>query len=408
MRSRQLRRTFPMKWLSRRCVPPLLGLAVVLLAAACQCAWPAGQGVGGTATTASGSATTAVSRSGDGGAAVTGAIAYRESIALPPGTTLEVELRDVSRVDGPSQLIARLIMAVQGRGPVAFHLEYDRADIRPDSTYAVQASIMYADGSLAFVTDTAYEVITQGRPDEVDIVLVMVSPPPAGVAAGITPVAGEWVVVPAAIRKVEVEEYEAGYLLTVTYRLPGGEDCSRHTGLTAELVGTNFRILVNNLEKRADDGSPACASPPREEAVEIPMEGPFTPGAAYLVRVNERLTNSFTPPPAEYVDPVVVPSPIEEAELLILERFPPVYNVRVVSALPLGSSCSAFNGYAVERRETGRIGVLVTHHETRAADVVCTEDDPLVETTVPLGGDLEPGREYAVDLNGQTLTFRAQ
>ena len=173
-------------------------------------------------------------------------------------------------------------------------------------------------------------------------------------------------------------------------------------------MGTSFYILINNLEKRGEDGSPACASPPREEEVEIPMEGPFTPGEAYVVRVNDRWTNSFTPPPAEYEDPVAVPSPIEEAELLVLEKFPPLYEVRGVSGLPSGSRCSASNGYAIERTETGRISVLITHHETRAANAACTGDYPLVETTVPLGGDFEPGREYVLDLNGEPLTFRAQ
>ena len=169
---------------------------------------------------------------GDGGA-VTGTVAYGEDIALSPGSTLEVELHDVSLIDAPSKVIARQAIAVQGWGPFSFRLEYSRADIRPGNTYAVQARITHADGSLAFTTDTAHEVITEGRPDRVDLILAMVAPPPTALPAGITPLPGEWLVAPSPIRKVEIEEYDEGYLLTAVYSLPGGEDCSRLNGLTA-------------------------------------------------------------------------------------------------------------------------------------------------------------------------------
>ena len=35
---------------------------------------------------------------------------------------------------------------------------------------------------------------------------------------------------------------------------------------------------------------------------------------------------------------------------------------------------------------------------------VCTADYPLVEAVVPLGDDLEPGAEYTVSVNSDTVT----
>ena len=52
---------------------------------------------------------------------------------------------------------------------------------------------------------------------------------------------------------------------------------------------------------------------------------------------------------------------------------------------------------------------MVTHHEVVDPGVACTADYPIVETTVPLGSDFEPGKEYTVTVNSDvTLTFVAE
>ena len=58
-------------------------------------------------------------------------------------------------------------------------------DINSRNTYSVSARIEESDGRLAFINDTAYDVITGGNPDRVDMVLVLVEPPPEMVD-------GEW------------------------------------------------------------------------------------------------------------------------------------------------------------------------------------------------------------------------
>ncbi len=350
---------------------------------------------------------TTVSQANIADDAVTGTIAYREDVLLPPGARLEVELRDVSLTDVASTLIAQNQYAVEGKGPFPFRVEYDGSLIEPGAVYAVEARIVYESGALGFATDTAYEVITGGRPDEVDMVLVMVSPPQAS-PPEVTPLAGGWQVVPARIGKVETKPLDGGYLLIVTFLLPGGEDCSELHRKSVEMVDTNIDIRVTSREKLGEDGAPACATPPQQVDVEVLMDGPYTPGQRHIVRVNGVIASSFTPPPAGYENPTVAPSPVEEADLMILEKFPPAYQVRVVSALPLGSSCSSFNGYAIDRSVEGAIKIQITHHEDRNPNAACTRDRPLVDTTVPLGEDVESGREYSVDVNGRMLTLRGQ
>ena len=67
--------------------------------------------------------------------------------------------------------------------------------------------------------------------------------------------------------------------------------------------------------------------------------------------------------------------------------------------MPSGSSCSQFNGYEIRRGESETVEVRITHHEVSDPMVVCTTDYPIVETTVPLGSNFEPGVEYTVVVN---------
>ncbi len=424
-----------MPGIGRRIVLGVLCLVAVLLASACG-AEPPSPGAGGDAgptarptpgspaataaapnpadgaapagSPTSDSATTVANRNDGDAAAITGVISFPEGVELPPGSAMTVELRDVSLTDVASTLVASADVIVQGRGPIPFRLAYDREAIRPGNTYAVQASVTYPDGSLGFTTDTAYEVITQGGPSELEIVLALVSPPPANAPTDATIPAGDWFVVTAPVSRVDIAPHEDGYLLTATYLLPGGEECSRLQDLTAELVDAEIYARLNILAKRDSDGSASCASPPREASESVAVAGPFAAGESYRVRANERLTNGFTPPPEHYVNPATLPSPIMATELRILEKFPPVYQVMVVSALPKGSGCSAFNGYDIDRVEPGRINVRITHHEDRADAIACTQDYPSVETVVDLGDGLESGQEYVIDVNGETLAFVAQ
>ncbi|WP_422059191.1 YbaY family lipoprotein [Sphingopyxis sp.] len=96
--------------------------------------------------------------------AVTGSIAYRERIALPPTAQIEVRLDDVSLADAPARNMATQSFAAEGKQvPFAFSLTVDRADIDPRHSYAVAARITDADGTLLFITDTRNSVAFDER-----------------------------------------------------------------------------------------------------------------------------------------------------------------------------------------------------------------------------------------------------
>ena len=111
-------------------------------------------------------------------ASVSGTVAYRERLALSPDAMLIVELRDVSYADAAAPLIARQTISGPGQVPIKFKVGYNSQDIDSRNRYSISARIVESDGRLAFTNDTAYEVVTHGNPDKVDMLLVLVEPPP--------------------------------------------------------------------------------------------------------------------------------------------------------------------------------------------------------------------------------------
>ena len=113
-----------------------------------------------------------------GGSSVSGTVTYRERIALTPDARLIVQIRDTSYADAAAELIAEQVITDPGQVPISFEVDYDPDAIDSRNTYSVSARIEEADGRLAFINDTAYDVITRGNPKTVDMVLVLVEPPP--------------------------------------------------------------------------------------------------------------------------------------------------------------------------------------------------------------------------------------
>ncbi|NEQ47755.1 MAG: hypothetical protein F6K00_31185 [Leptolyngbya sp. SIOISBB] len=103
--------------------------------------------------------------------AITGTVTYRERIALPPDATVVVTLEDVSRADTHSTVIAGDIIHTSGQQvPIPYSVTYDPADIVPQNRYVVRAQIFY-DGDLSWTSTTAYPVITQDNPTDVEIMV---------------------------------------------------------------------------------------------------------------------------------------------------------------------------------------------------------------------------------------------
>ena len=110
---------------------------------------------------------------------------------------------------------------------------------------------------------------------------------------------------------------------------------------------------------------------------------------------------SDTPAPGR----IVVDAPIDEADLIIRESFPPQYAVRIVSGIPDG--CHEFNDIATSRNGA-TIEIKVTNTKVDDPDAICTQIYGMHEETVELGSDFDAGVQYIVLVGDKTLTFTGE
>lgn len=331
-------------------------------------------------------------------AAVSGTVTYRERIALTPGARLVVELRDVSLADAAAPLIARKTIENPGQVPIAFRVEYSRADVNSRNTYAIQASIIESDGRLAFTNDTAYDVITRGNPSKVDMLLVLVEPPPEQVEEGQD--WRTWVEVPATVTWANLLPNEQEPLLRIAYYQSTIEGCARPGNEALRVEGTDIIATITLMQPPPTKWAIPC----HEEVVELdtilPIDAQLKPEQTYRVIVNDLITTTLSFPRPDFPASELRESPIERAEIETLDRTPTEYQLRVISGMPSGS-CSHFNGFEIRRDDSNAIDVRITHHYVVAEGIACTTDFPIIETVVPLGADFEQGAEYTVSVNGE-------
>jgi hypothetical protein len=102
---------------------------------------------------------------------------------------------------------------------------------------------------------------------------------------------------------------------------------------------------------------------------------------------------------------VEAPAPIESLDLTIAESFPPQYFLAVTSGLPNG--CVKFDGYVIEWAGN-EIRVIVKNLKPSDEGIVCAQVYGTVETSVPLGSDVESGETYTVEVGDKSHTFIAQ
>ena len=341
-------------------------------------------------------------------ASVSGVINYRERLALTQGATIVVEIRDTSYADASAELIARQTISNPGQVPINFRVEYSREDIDSRNTYSISARIIESDGRLAFINDTAYDVITRGNPDRVDMLLVLVEPPP-DLVDDADPDWQTWVEVPATIISANLVPNEQENFLRINYFQSTIEGCARPGAQSLEMDGSNIRVQVTLMQPPPTEWAIPC----QDQVVALDtveaIGDRLNPGQTYRVIVNDRVTTTFTLPDPDLGHTFITDSPIESREIEILESDPPQYQLRVVSGMPAGRSCSQFNGFEIRRNGPNRFEVLITHHEVADPSAICTTDYPIVETAVPLGSDFDSGTEYTVSVNaGPDLKFTAQ
>ena len=107
--------------------------------------------------------------------AINGTVFYRERIALPPNSTAEVVLEDVSIADRPAVEIARTTIAPAGQVPIRFELRYPADQIAGDHRYGIRAAILWPSGARMFVSTTQYSAFDTGQSADLAILVQRVS-----------------------------------------------------------------------------------------------------------------------------------------------------------------------------------------------------------------------------------------
>ena len=343
-------------------------------------------------------------------ASVTGTVSYNERLALTPGANLIVELRDTSYADADAEVIATQTIADPGQVPIKFSVAYDPGRIESRNVYSVSARIVESDGRLAFINDTAYDVLTHGNPNRVDMLLVLVEPPPdllASVESGDD--WRTWQEVPADVIWANLIPNEPVPLLRVAYFQSAVENCARPGQQKLTLDGRDIHVSLTLMQPPETPWAPACDEDLVELDTVLHVGTSLTPGRPYRVIVNDVETTTFTISDAHLGHTAIARSPVQSAEVANTGSIPYEYTLRVVSGLPKGSGCSQFNGYEIRRNVPRQLDVVITHHEVADPSVVCTADFPILETDVPLGSEFNSGVEYEVSVNEDTsVTFVAR
>ncbi len=344
-------------------------------------------------------------------ASVSGNVTYRERLALTPGARLEVELRDTSLQDTAAPLVAEQVIEDPGQVPIRFKVEYNKDDIDPRNTYSIQASIIEDDGRLAFLNDTSYDVITRGNPGKVDMLLVMVEPPPPDPASEEQPVdPNEWVKVELPIIGAEMLPPHEGDFLHVFYLQSEMENCSRPLEQSFKIDGSNIRVSLTHMVPPPASWAAPCDELLVELEEYINLEGSLEPGETYHVYVNGQQTTVFSRPRADFPPSEIALPDVMETTINIQESLPPQYSLLITYGIPAGSGCSQENGYALSRSGEGEIFISLTFHQVAPGEsILCTADYPIRDISIPLAADFVPGQEYRVMVNGkEETTFSAE
>lgn len=183
---------------------------------------------------------------------ITGTASFRERMMLPPGSTLEVTLEDVSGADAPADVIARAEVEASKAPPYSFTLAYDPARINSNHRYNVRARIM-ADDKLMFQTDAGYAVLGSGNVTNVDILLKRAS---EATAIASSPAQN--------MRGMYSYMADAGWFV----------DCRSGVRLAVAQEGDNAALEAAYSKDQSMPGAPLLATVEGRVEDRMPMEGP--------------------------------------------------------------------------------------------------------------------------------------
>lgn len=184
--------------------------------------------------------------------------------------------------------------------------------------------------------------------------------------------------------------------------------CSSFEGFTQTLEGNQINVTLTHLVV-APGQLVACTADIGFIETTIPIQAALTPGESYEVVVNGNVANGFVARDTNRGGWVTSPAIIETVDVITSDTDVTDVSLVLISSLPMGSSCSQFAGYDVDRNGNVIRVTMTNLHIEPGVLAPCTADLPIIETTIPLGNDFEVGQSYSVIVNDKlTNTFLAR
>ncbi|MXZ68088.1 MAG: hypothetical protein F4Z17_03645 [Acidimicrobiia bacterium] len=230
------------------------------------------------------------------GPSVSGTITYRERIPLSPGAVVKISLNDTSYADGPSELVAHHTITDPGQVPIDFRVPYPWEAINSRNTYSISVRIEGEDGRLAFINDTAYDVITHGNPNRVDLVLVMVEPPPEVVDGEWNPSDNAPIEQPVDVAETHMIWEGTQALVRVVYRVAATDGCYRLGREEATVEGRIVDVTVTAWVPAPTPWAMDCSDRSLELDSILDLGHSLKTGQTYTVRVNGKTSLTFRAP----------------------------------------------------------------------------------------------------------------
>ena len=102
---------------------------------------------------------------------VMGTVGFMQPLEIPSGSTLTVQLQDTSLQDVAAKVLGETVITDFTVIPIPFSVSYDPTAIDMRFTYSISARITDGAGNLIFINATAFNVITNGNPSVVEVIV---------------------------------------------------------------------------------------------------------------------------------------------------------------------------------------------------------------------------------------------